>query len=70
MFGLGQQAKVPNTSQYDFKGASVTPNPLRSNHPPVPINPPLLEQAMLDQPPEEEQLADPSPTRAEAFPIS
>jgi hypothetical protein len=69
MFGLGQQAKVPNTSQYDFKGASVTSNPLRSSHPPVPINPPLLELVMLDQPPEE-QLADPSLTRAGVFPIS
>lgn len=34
MFGMNQQAKVPNSSQYDFKGAAIKPPP--SSYKPTP----------------------------------
>lgn len=69
MFGLNQQAKVPNSSQYDFKGASVRFPLLRLNHPPVPTSPLLPEPATLAQQPMEEQ-GDHSRTRGEDSAIS
>ena len=66
MFGMSQQAKVPNSSQYDFKGASVSLSPLRSSLLLAPTNPLLRAQATPAPHPEQEQPAVLSPTRAEA----
>jgi hypothetical protein len=57
MFGLNQQAKVPNSSQYDFKGASVTFILFRLNLPQAHISQLLQEQVMLEQQPMEQQAA-------------
>lgn len=54
MFGLNQQAKVPNSSQYDFKGASVRPILCRLNLLQAHISPLLQGQVMLEQQPMEE----------------
>lgn len=55
MFGLNQQAKVPNSSQYDFKGASVTLFSFRLNHLQAHTNPLLLEVTSELLPMEEQE---------------
>lgn len=69
MFGLNQQAKVPNSSQYDFKGASVPFILFRLNLPPAHISQLLQEQAMWEQQPMEVQVA-PNQTKDVASAIS
>ena len=59
MFGA---TKGPNTSQYDFKGTSVSSFLYSSNHLPPLTNPRL---PVLEEPAEEEHQEDPSPTREE-----
>ena len=66
MFGMNQQAKVPNSSQYDFKGAAVPYFPFRSSLPPVPTSQPHREQATSAASQDQAQLAAHSPTRASA----
>lgn len=69
MFGLNQQAKVPNSSQYDFKGASVTHYRCRLNRLLALTSLPPLAQAMWALLPTEEQ-AGLSPIRVEASAIN
>lgn len=63
---MNQQAKVPNSSQYDFKGAAVRHCPFRSSHPQVPTSLPHPEQATLAVSPAQAQQAAPNPTKASA----
>jgi len=69
MFGLGQQAKVPNSSQYDFKGASVTLKINRSNPHQAHINLHLHAQAM-QAPQQEVHQEDHNQIKALDFPIN
>jgi hypothetical protein len=49
MFGLGAKSNIPQTSQYDFKGTTVSIfTHSRSNHHQAHINPHHLEQEMLE----------------------
>ena len=63
MFGMNQQAKVPNSSQYDFKGAAVYHFPFRSSHPQVPISPPHPERETSEVSQDQAQPAVPNPTK-------
>jgi hypothetical protein len=69
MFGLNQQAKVPNSSQYDFKGASVYKCQLRSSLLPALTSQLLLELEIMDQP-QEDLPADLNPIKVGAFQIN
>jgi hypothetical protein len=69
MFGLNQQAKVPNSSQYDFKGASVAFGLFRLNRLPVLTNPLRQGRAIMDQQPVVPQ-ADPNQTKVVDSPIN
>lgn len=69
MFGLNQQAKVPNSSQYDFKGASVYQSQLRSSLLLVLTSQLLLGREIMDQL-QEDLLADLSRTKVVVFRIN
>jgi len=69
MFGLNQQAKVPNSSQYDFKGASVTFCPLRLSLLRVLTNQLLRGRETMDQQ-QEVLLVDLNQIRVVDFPIN
>jgi hypothetical protein len=69
MFGLNQQAKVPNSSQYDFKGASVYQCQPRSSLLLALISQLRLELEIMDQL-QEDLPVDLNPTKVVAFPIN